>query len=163
MKNKKLIIAVMIVLIVLIIGLVLFFSKDSGDNRKFYNDYGKKVPKGTEIVYLTDDGLKNALSTDDKLMFFGNPSSKETISAVKTLLNVAEDNGIDKIYYYDTRGIERNDEIAKSLGKGNIVSPTLLLIKDKKINEISEGLDKNLEQRYEDIMIAYIMCNTPSC
>ena len=41
--------------------------------------------------------------------------------------------------------------------------PTLFLIKDKKTNEIQEGITNNLQEKYDDIMIAYIMCTTPDC
>ena len=167
MKNKKIVIPIVIVLIVLVVGMILFLSKDSSDNSKFNDEFGVKVPKGTEIVYLTVDSLKSALVSNDKLVFLGNKSSKDTNTAVKTLLKVAEDNGIDKIYYYDTDGLDEKEEIfnelTKFLDKKEIVSPTLFLIKDKKAEEVFDGLDKSLEEKYEEIMIAYIMCNTPNC
>lgn len=167
MKNKKIIIAIVITLIVLIIGLIIFLPRDNSDNSKFNNEYNVKVPKGTEIIYLTDETVIKSLSTNDKLIFLGNTSSNETKNAVKTLLNIAEDNGIDKIYYYDTEGINNKNEIVKELKevlkKEEIVSPTLFLIKNKKAENIEEGLTKKIEENYEDIMIAYIMCNTPNC
>lgn len=167
MKNKKVIILIITIVIALIIGLIIFLPRDNSDNKKFNNEYNIKVPKGTEIVYLTDETVIKNLLTNDKLVFLGNQSSKETKTAVKTLLKVAEDNGIDKIYYYDTEGLDKKSEIVseltKTLNKKEIISPTLFLIKNKKAEEIEEGLNKNLEEKYEDIMIAYIMCNTPNC
>lgn len=167
MKNKKIIISIIAIIIILVIGLVIFLPRDNSDNKKFNNDYNVKVPKETEITYLTDETIINALSTNDKLVFLGKASSDETKTAVKTLLKVAEDNGIDKIYYYDTEGIDKKEEIVTELTtklrKEEVVSPTLFLIKDKKAEEIEEGLNKDIEEKYEDIMIAYIMCNTPNC
>ena len=167
MKNKKIIIPIIIIILILIIGLFIFISKDDSDNSKFNNDYNVQVPKETQIVYLTDETVIKELSTEDKLVFLGNKNSDETKTAVKTLLKVAEDNGIDKIYYYDTEGIDKKDEIVKEitkkLNKKVIISPTLFLIKSKKSEEIEEGLNKDIEKHYEDIMIAYIMCNTPNC
>lgn len=167
MKNKKVLISIITIVIVLIIGLVIFLPRDNSDNKKFNNDYNVKVPKGTEIVYLTDETIIKSLSTNDKLIFLGNTSSNETKTAVKTLLKVAEDNGIDKIYYYDTKNIDAKEDISKTLKeelkKEIIISPTLFLIKNKKAEEIEEGLNKDIEEKYGDIMIAYIMCNTPNC
>ena len=167
MKNKKLIISIITIVIILVIGLIIFLPRDNSDNKKFNNDYNVKIPKGTEITYLTDETVVKALSTNDKLIFLGKENSKETKTAVKTLLKVAEDNGIDKIYYYDTEGLDKKDEIVneliKKLNTKEIVSPTLFLVKNKKAEEIEEGLNKDIEEKYEDIMISYIMCNTPNC
>lgn len=167
MKNKKIIISIITIVIISVISLVIFLPRDNSDNKKFNNDYNVKVPKGTEITYLTDETIIKALSTNDKLIFLGKENSKETKTAVKTLLKVAEDNGIDKIYYYDTEGIDKKEEIVNELTtklrKEEVVSPTLFLIKDKKAEEIEEGLNKDIEEKYEDIMISYIMCNTPNC
>lgn len=167
MKNKKVLIPIITIIIAIIIGLIIFLPRDNSDNSKFNNDYNVKVPKGTEIIYLTDETITKSLSTNDKLVFLGNQSSEETKTAVKTLLKVAEDNGIDKIYYYDTEGIDKKDaivkELTKKLNKKEIISPTLFLIKNNKAEEIEEGISKNIEEKYEDIMIAYIMCNTPNC
>lgn len=167
MKNKKVLISIITIIIAIIIGLIIFLPRDNSDNSKFNNDYNVKVPKGTEIIYLTDETITKSLSTNDKLVFLGNQSSEETKTAVKTLLKVAEDNGIDKIYYYDTEGIDKKDaivkELTKKLNKKEIISPTLFLIKNNKAEEIEEGISKNIEEKYEDIMIAYIMCNTPNC
>lgn len=168
MKNKKLIVSIIIVIIIMIIiGLLIFWPKTSGDNKEFSQEYSIKVPKSTTIVYLDDESLIQAFSTKDKLVFIGRKSSKETQKAVRKLLKTAEDNGIDKIYYYDTEGLAKKDEIVNELtaklGKEGITSPTLFLIKNKKVDKIEEGLNKNIEEKYEEIMIAYIMCNTPDC
>ena len=164
MKNKKVLIAIIAMVIIIGIGLVVLFSKDSSDNKKFKKEYGEKVPKNTSIVYL-DDSIMEAFSTEDKLVFLGSPSSDDTKKAVSTLLKTAEDNGIDKIYYYDTTNIksEVKEQLLEKLNSKEIITPTLFLIKDKKTNEKQEGLTDNLQEKYEDVMIAYIMCNNPDC
>lgn len=165
MKNK--IIVIVLIAIIVAVGVFLLLPKESSGNKKFKSDYGETVPKGTSITYLTNETIIKALSTDDKLIFIGKTTSNETKKAVPVLLKTAENNGIDKIYYYDLKNIEKKDNIVEDLTKKiereEIKSPTLFLVKDKKIAEMQEGLDKDLETKYEDIMISYIMCNTPDC
>jgi len=167
MKNKKIIIPIIMIILILIIGLFIFISKDDSDNSKFNNDYNVQVPKGTNIVYLKDNNLINAFDTEDKLVFLGDSSSKKTKKAVLMLLKVAKDNGIDKIYYYDLNNIDEKTELKNKLlekmSQKKLESPTLFLIKDKKVEDIQTGISNDMETKYEDIMIAYIMCNTPDC
>lgn len=167
MKNKKVLI-VLIVVILLLIGAFLLLPKEEKDSKRFRNDYSDlDIEKNNPIVYLNDQNLISELSTKDKLVFLGRPSSKETKKAIPILLKVAKDNGIDKIYYYDLTNIAEKEDIVNDLtGKlerEGIVAPTLFLLKDKKVSEIQEGFVKDLESKYEDIMISYIMCNTPNC
>ena len=167
MKNKKIIIPIIMIILILIIGLFIFISKDDSDNSKFNNDYNVQVPKGTSIVYLNENDLITAFDTEDKLVFLGDSSSKKTKKAVIVLLKEAEDNGIDKIYYYDLNNIqEKNNiknELLEKMNKKTLESPTLFLLKNKKVEEIQTGISNDMETKYEDIMIAYIMCNTPDC
>lgn len=167
MKNKMIMIPIIIVVITLIIGLFLFQTRESEDNRQFKSDYGIAVPKGTEMVYLNDNNLKSALESKDKLVFLGQTSSSNTKKAVKVLLQTAEDNGIDKIYYYDLKNISNKVEIAKIIkdktDKEDIIIPTLFLLKNKTVYNIEEGYKDNIEERYEDILIDYTMCTTPEC
>ena len=167
MKNKKIIIPIIMIILILIIGLFIFISKDDSDNSKFNNDYNVQVPKGTSIVYLKDNNLITAFDTEDKLVFLGDSSSKKTKKAVLMLLKVAKDNGIDKIYYYDLNNIDEKTELKNKLlekmSQKKLESPTLFLIKDKKVEDIQIGISKDTEIRYEDIMIGYIMCNNPDC
>lgn len=167
MKNKKVLI-VLIIVILLLIGAFLLLPKEEKDSKKFRNDYSNlNIEKNNPIVYLNDQNLISELSTKDKLVFLGRPSSEETKKAIPILLRAAKDNGIDKIYYYDLTNIAEKEDIVNDLtGKlerEGIVAPTLFLLKDKKVSEIQEGFVKDLESKYEDIMISYIMCNTPNC
>ena len=162
---KKKIIVIVIMLIIIGTATFLLLPKDNSDNKRFKNAYGNTIPKDTSIIYLTDDNIVESLSTQDMLIFIGSPASDNTKKAVPTLLKAAEDNGIDKIYYYDATSIkeEINKVLTEKLNKEEILLPTLFLLKDKKISELEEGLNKDIEAKYEDIMIAYIMCNTPNC
>ena len=167
MKNKKVILLIVLFLIIIGIGTFFLLTKESEGNKNFKNDYGIQVPKNTEITYLTDDTIANALSSKDKLIFLGKTDSTETKQAVKVLLKSAEENGIDKIYYYDLKNIDKKEKekeiITKITEKKDITIPTLFLLKDKKTSNIEEGYNDNIEERYEEILIDYTMCTTPNC
>ena len=168
MKNKRVLVITAVIIVLLIIGVLLFIPKDNNDNKTFEKDYKVNVPKNTSIIYLTDENVIKELSTNDKLVFFGNKNENynKTKEGVTTLLKTAEENGIDKIYYYDLSGIgdkrEITDKLTEILEK-ELMSPTLFLVKNKEIDSIEEGINKDIEQKYKKIMIGYLMCSTPDC
>ncbi|MBQ6546644.1 MAG: hypothetical protein IJL74_01445 [Bacilli bacterium] len=165
MKNKMILIPVLILAIAIGTGTMILIDSKHSSNSRFKKEYGESVPKGTSIVYLTNDEIIEAFDTDDKLVFIGSPSSDDTKKAISTLLTSAKNNGIDKIYYFDATETKdkTNKKLLERLNKKEIIMPTLFLIKDKKTNEIQEGITNNLQEKYDDIMIAYIMCTTPDC
>lgn len=169
MKNKRVIAITGVIIVLLVIGVLLFIPKDNNDNKTFEKDYKVNVPKNTSIIYLTDENVIKELSTNDKLVFFGNKNENynKTKEGVTTLLKTAEENGIDKIYYYDLSGIgdkrEITDKLTEKLDREGLMSPTLFLVKNKEIDSIEEGINKDIEQKYKKIMIGYLMCSTPDC
>ena len=169
MRNKRVLVITIVIIVLLAIGVLLFIPKDNNDNKTFEKDYEVNVPKNTSIIYLTDENVIKELSTNDKLVFFGNKNENynKTKEGVTTLLKTAEENGIDKIYYYDLSGIENKreitDKLTEILEKEGLMSPTLFLVKNKKIDSIEEGINKDIEKNYKKIMIAYLMCSTPDC
>ena len=120
MKNKKLIIW-LILLLILITGLVTTYiliqnSKDSYKFKKEYESYnnksweyeGKKgkylnieINKDNPIIYLNDENIVKELKEGDKIIYFGFPDCNWCRVAVPVLLKSAEENGVEKIYYYD--------------------------------------------------------------
>lgn len=170
MKNKRVLVITIVIIVLLVIVALLFLPKgNDNDNKTFEKDYDVKVPKNTSIIYLTDENIIKELSTNDKLVFFGNKNENydTTKEGVTTLLKTAEENGIDKIYYYDLSGIgdkrEITDKLTEKLDREGLMSPTLFLVKNKKIDSIEEGITKDIEQNYKKIMIGYLMCSTPDC
>ena len=169
MRNKRVLVITIVIIVLLAIGVLLFIPKDNNDNKTFEKDYKVNVPKNTSIIYLTDENVIKELSTNDKLVFFGNKNENynKTKEGVTTLLKIAEENGIDKIYYYDLSGIgdkrEITDKLTEKLDREGLMSPTLFLVKNKEIDSIEEGINKDIEQKYKKIMIGYLMCSTPDC
>ena len=186
MEIKK--IVIIIILILLIIGTLYLIIKEDPDNIKFKNEYEKynnltynennkkesfynvKIEKENPIIYLTNETVIEEMKKENKLIFIGTAENNDTRKSMETLLQVAKDNGIEKIYYYDIKDEINNkdskiyQELTKKLNKKEISIPLLMLIKDKKVENYNEGLknQKELSTKYEEIMIDYLMC-TSSC
>lgn len=186
MEIKK--IVIIIILIILIIGTLYLIIKEDPDNIKFKNEYEKynnltynennkkesfynvKIEKENPIIYLTNETVIEEMKKENKLIFIGTAENNDTRKSITTLLQVAKDNGIEKIYYYDIKDEINNkdskiyQELTKKLNKEEISMPLLMLIKDKKVENYYEGTknQKELSTKYEEIMIDYLMC-TSSC
>ena len=173
---KKKIIIVLIVIVVLA-GLVFLYLDNKKDSVQFkkeyeaYNDVSWKengssgkyfkldINRNNPMVYLNDDNIVQAMKEDSKIIYFGFPDCNWCRSMVPTLIKAAEDNGIEKVYYYpfkDLRnGYEKGDkkaekvydEIVKMMGdnitttfdKGNkkgqkkITAPTVIVTNKGKV------------------------------
>ena len=180
MKKKKLIIGLILILI-LITGLVTTYiliqnSKDSYKFKKEYESYnnksweyeGKKgkylnieINKDNPIIYLNDENIVKELKEGDKIIYFGFPDCNWCRVAVPVLLKSAEENGVEKIYYYvfgEVREVfekNKNNEKAKiyqqiievldsnitstfesgtKKGEKRLSAPTVVLMKDGKVS-----------------------------
>ena len=156
MKKKKLIIGLILILI-LITGLVTTYiliqnSKDSYKFKKEYESYnnksweyeGKKgkylnieINKDNPIIYLNDENIVKELKEGDKIIYFGFPDCNWCRSAVPVLLKSAEENGVEKIYYYDFGEVREAFEKNKNNEKAKIYQ------------QIIEVLDSNITSTFE--------------
>ena len=156
MKNKKLIIGLILILI-LITGLVTTYiliqnSKDSYKFKKEYESYnnksweyeGKKgkylnieINKDNPIIYLNDENIVKELKEGDKIIYFGFPDCNWCRAALPVLLKSAEENGVEKIYYYDFGEVREAFEKNKNNEKAKIYQ------------QIIEVLDSNITSTFE--------------
>ena len=156
MKKKKLIIG-LILLLILITGLVTTYiliqnSKDSYKFKKEYESYnnksweyeGKKgkylnieINKDNPIIYLNDENIVKELKEGDKIIYFGFPDCNWCRVAVPVLLKSAEENGVEKIYYYDFGEVREAFEKDKNNEKAKIYQ------------QIIEVLDSNITSTFE--------------
>lgn len=156
MKNKKLIIG-LILIPILIIGAITTYiliqnSKDSYKFKKEYESYnnksweyeGKKgkylnieINKDNPIIYLNDENIVKELKEGDKIIYFGFPDCNWCRSAVPVLLKSAEENGVEKIYYYDFGEVREAFEKNKNNEKAKIYQ------------QIIEVLDSNITSTFE--------------
>ena len=180
MKNKKLIIG-LILIPILIIGAITTYiliqnSKDSYKFKKEYESYnnksweyeGKKgkylnieINKDNPIIYLNDENIVKELKEGDKIIYFGFPDCNWCRAALPVLLKSAEENGVEKIYYYDfgevREAFEKNENNEKAKiyqqiiefldsnitstfesgtkkGEKRLSAPTVVLMKDGKVS-----------------------------
>lgn len=156
MKNKKLIIGLILILI-LIIGAITTYiliqnSKDSYKFKKEYESYnnksweyeGKKgkylnieINKDNPIIYLNDENIVKELKEGDKIIYFGFPDCNWCRAALPVLLKSAEENGVEKIYYYDFGKVRETFEKNKNNEKAKIYQ------------QIIEVLDSNITSTFE--------------
>ena len=156
LSNKKLIIG-LILLLILITGLVTTYiliqnSKDSYKFKKEYESYnnksweyeGKKgkylnieINKDNPIIYLNDENIVKELKEGDKIIYFGFPDCNWCRVAVPVLLKSAEENGVEKIYYYDFGEVREAFEKDKNNEKAKIYQ------------QIIEVLDSNITSTFE--------------
>lgn len=156
MKNKKLIIG-LILIPILIIGAITTYiliqnSKDSYKFKKEYESYnnksweyeGKKgkylnieINKDNPIIYLNDENIVKELKEGDKIIYFGFPDCNWCRAALPVLLKSAEENGVEKIYYYDFGEVRETFEKNKNNEKAKIYQ------------QIIEVLDSNITSTFE--------------
>lgn len=183
MKSKKILVIILAIIIILSLGIYLTISNNK-DSNKFKNEYeaynnltykennkqnkyeNLDINKNNPIIYLTDETVLKIKTGENKIIFLGTPDDNNTRIAVKTLLETAEDNGIDKIYYYEMNSKNKENKIYKKLkeitNQKDLTIPYLALIKDSKIENSQNGLTDDLYKKYEEIMIDYLMC-TSNC
>ena len=156
MKNKKLIIGLILILIIIIGAITTYIliqnSKDSYKFKKEYESYnnksweyeGKKgkylnieINKDNPIIYLNDENIVKELKEGDKIIYFGFPDCNWCRSAVPVLLKSAEENGVEKIYYYDFGEVREAFEKNKNNEKAKIYQ------------QIIEVLDSNITSTFE--------------
>ena len=119
--KKKFFLVLIIVVLFLLVGFIYIYSKD---NLKFkfeyeiYNnisyDNGKKIkakiPFDNKIVYVKEKDLESIITSGNKVIYFGYTTCPWCRNIVSPLVEVINDNNIDKLYYVDvhsdnTKGI----------------------------------------------------------
>lgn len=161
--NKKVKYIILSVLLLLIASLVVYFvfiKKDNNtDNIKFSKEY-TSVSKDNVFVYRSKDEIINILEHGTGIVYLGYPECPWCMAYVPLLNEIAKNEGIEKIYYYNIREDRKNNtefyqKVVSILndylnydeeGKKRIFVPNVTFVKEGKIifndNEtslISEG------------------------
>lgn len=175
-KNKILkITAILISLVIIIIISILIFKKFENnnnnlkDNIKFKNEY-KNISEDNIYTYATSKEIINILEKGTGVIYLGFPSCEWCQAYVKILNDIAKEEGIEKIYYYNIYDDRKNNTInyqklIKILnnnlmyddeGKKRIFVPDVYIVKEGKIighdNESSVGTksDESPEKYWTD-------------
>lgn len=148
--NKKVKYIILSVLLLLIASLVVYFvfiKKDNNtDNIKFSKEY-TSVSKDNVFVYRSKDEIINILEHGTGIVYLGYPECPWCMAYVPLLNEIAKNEGIEKIYYYNIREDRKNNtefyqKVVSILndylnydeeGKKRIFVPNVTFVKEGKI------------------------------
>lgn len=101
MTKKNIIIIVISIILLLIIsfGIYFFLNKEEKDNVKFANEYGIAVDN--VFVYRSAEEIIKILENGTGIVYLGFPECPWCKAYVKYLNEVAMEEEIEKIYYYN--------------------------------------------------------------
>lgn len=159
-KVKYIILGVLLLLIASLVVYFVFIKKDNNtDNIKFSKEY-TSVSKANVFVYRSKDEIINILEHGTGIVYLGYPECPWCMAYVPLLNEIAKNEGIEKIYYYNIREDRKNNtefyqKVVSILndylnydeeGKKRIFVPNVTFVKEGKIifndNETSLISDK---------------------
>jgi len=130
MKKKIAVLSIILIIIVAFIIGIIYIKSNSTDAAKFKKEYeslngtkskknGQKIrsitiPKANPIIYKTADELVKMIEDKETFaVYFGFPDCPWCRSVLPTLLEVANDQNIEKLYYVDVKEIRDTLELDK--------------------------------------------------
>ncbi len=159
-KIKYIVLGVLLLLIASLVVYFVFIKKDNNtDNIKFSKEY-TSVSKDNVFVYRSKDEIINILEHGIGIVYLGYPECPWCMAYVPLLNEIAKNEGIEKIYYYNIREDRKNNtefyqKVVSILndylnydeeGKKRIFVPNITFVKEGKIifndNETSLISDK---------------------
>lgn len=80
------------------------------------------ISENNPIIYITLEELVNILNSGEGIVFISNPTCPYCRASIPSLLEVARDLKVDKIYYYNTKSKNENyKELTKTLLDKDII------------------------------------------
>lgn len=107
MKNKKILIVGIILLVILFITGFFLLNKEESDAIKFSKEYD--ITEGNVYVYRDIDQIIKILENGTGIVYLGFPECPWCKAYVKYLNEVAIENNLDKIYYFDILEDRKNN------------------------------------------------------
>ena len=102
-KVKYIILGVLLLLIASLVVYFVFIKKDNNtDNIKFSKEY-TSVSKDNVFVYRSKDEIINILEHGTGIVYLGYPECPWCMAYVPLLNEIAKNEGIEKIYYYNIK------------------------------------------------------------
>ena len=108
--NKKIryIVFGVLLILLLLISVYFIFIKKENDNIKFSKEYNS-VTKENIFVYKTKEEIINILEHGTGIVYFGYPECPWCMAYVPLLNEIAMNEGIEKIYYYNIKEDRKNN------------------------------------------------------
>ena len=148
-KSQKQMIISLIFFILFILGFIYistidFSKKDINDNEKFANEHKAIMDKENVYTYINNQEALTYVNQDDVIILFGIKNNEQVGYYANILNEVAKENNIEEIYYYDiTEDREKKNGTYQSIveylsdyvthlddGTINIYGPTLFVKKE---------------------------------
>ena len=108
-KIKYIVLGVLLLLIASLVVYFVFIKKDNNtDNIKFSKEY-TSVSKDNVFVYRSKDEIINILEHGIGIVYLGYPECPWCMAYVPLLNEIAKNEGIEKIYYYNIREDRKNN------------------------------------------------------
>lgn len=149
MKNKKIYLISIILLILIAATLFFIFnnkkSNEENDNKVFASEYG--ITEDNVYVYKTLEEINKILENGTGLVYLGFPECPWCRGYVPIINEVAKEQGLDKIYYFNIKkDREDNSKLYQktvellgdnlrydSEGNRRIYAPSLIAVKNGKV------------------------------
>lgn len=182
MKKKKVLIIVdvalvLILLVCMIFGLILFFRTDAEKFKSEYEKYNDssvkmEISKDNPIKYVEMNEVFDILENKTGVIYFGFPGCPWCRNMLPVLFEVARENNVDTIYYFNPKEIrtDTNNDYNKLKGILNeyleindegekvLYVPDVYFVKDGKImghhlstveSQKDPSIELTIEQRNE--------------
>ncbi len=106
-KNLMFLLGFVLLLVLVGIGLYFFLNKEETDNKKFAKEYG--IEEDNVFVYRTGSEIIRILENGTGVVYLGFPECPWCCAYVKYLNEVAKEEGIEKIYYFNILEDRKNN------------------------------------------------------
>lgn len=154
MKKKIMIIVGIVLVLVLALGIYMYYNKEKNtnvDGKKFHEEY-QTVDKDNVFVYREVDEIINILEHGTGVVYLGFPECPWCKAYVTYLNEVAKENDVEKVYYYNIYSDrnENNDNYKKIVeilkeylkfdeeGNKRIYVPAVIAVKDGQILDFDD-------------------------
>lgn len=110
MKNNLIYVGIIAIIVALVVGLILIFtnSEKVDDSAMFASEY-KQVDEDNVFVYKNAKEIINILEKGTGVVYLGFPECKWCQAYVPMLDEVAKENNIDEIYYFNIKEDREKD------------------------------------------------------
>lgn len=119
MNKKKLMVVIDILLGVILVGVMTFgiYQYLKSDGEKFKAEYEAlnnenvniNISKNNPIKYVTLDEVFDIIQNKTGVIYFGFPGCPWCRNMIPVLFEVAKNNNIDTIYYFNPRNVKKSD------------------------------------------------------
>ena len=159
--NKKIVFASLLLIIMLIlVNNNIYDVKREYEKLNGKKNYVKvKISKDNSFHNISSIELSKIVK-ETSILFVGSNNNQASRNSINILAEVADDTGIDKIYYIDINNINNKNIIKKY----KISRATLLTFKNGKIKDIISNTNnkitkEELRKKYKDAINKILVCN----